>query len=423
MTELKAILRQLCSEANKSDADRVVAPFRLSATSRAIGDSRLQKYIEALPSYGRALDTFTADNTLIQQYGHDHVRFALQQFVVNFLAVESGDPAVAFAQVWGTFEREIAEPARVFMVVSNLQNFECPEESLELLPGITIRTRSYDALAKLFHWPAERIDQTLGRDWSFAGGSHVLVVENRQPKSTENVVLGNDAVAVDRFYRTLVALRALRSGFLRTGVLFYVNPEWFSMRLGGIASAGNASSWQPGTPYVLTTADVSAFRDLFATIERVEKLQEKVVRPLHLALRAFSSIYSRDFNRADERLVNAVTTIEALLRIDFELSFRSAFRVAGILASTDDERVAIFEAMQSYYDTRSKIVHGGTLKTKHEKDLQNEEPLLDWTRMLLRGFLTLADAGLIDGTLYDTFDATLQHAQQRHELRRKMKLA
>ena len=82
----------------------------------------------------------------------------------------------------------------------------------------------------------------------------------------------------------------------------------------------------------------------------------------------------------------------------------------------------IFDRMRSYYDTRSKIVHGSQLREKHQSDLQNQEPLLQWTRLLLLGFLQLADRGLLDDAFYDDLDAALLHEEKRGQLRTRMGL-
>jgi hypothetical protein len=47
--------------------------------------------------------------------------------------------------------------------------------------------------------------------------------------------------------------------------------------------------------------------------------------------------------------------------------------------------------MKSFYDTRSKIVHGGALKPKHLADLQAEPELRGFLRQLLLGFLRLTE--------------------------------
>lgn len=53
--------------------------------------------------------------------------------------------------------------------------------------------------------------------------------------------------------------------------------------------------------------------------------------------------------------MDAITALEALWRLDAELSFRLAFRTAALLAGSDDERMSIYETLSEYYKIRSKL--------------------------------------------------------------------
>jgi hypothetical protein len=86
---------------------------------------------------------------------------------------------------------------------------------------------------------------------------------------------------------------------------------------------------------------------------------------LSLALRSFNSSFDRIPAQNDMKLVDLITTAESLLGASVEISFRLSFYVAGMLAGTDRERVTIFDEMRAFYDTRNRVVHGGTLESKH----------------------------------------------------------
>jgi hypothetical protein len=144
-----------------------------------------------------------------------------------------------------------------------------------------------------------------------------------------------------------------------------------------------------------------------------------------LALRRFSFSYDRFPPRAEDRIVDAFIAIEALLSRDSaELTFKLAFRAAGILATDDDERTALFEQIKDYYDTRSKIVHGAKLKVKQLNHIREPEPLLDITRRLLVAFLHLAESHQHGPEqFYRDIDGVLQHNRRRSMLRKCMGLA
>jgi hypothetical protein len=163
------------------------------------------------------------------------------------------------------------------------------------------------------------------------------------------------------------------------------------------------------------TPDVPLIHGTYAALEALDAMGNNV-RPLSLALRAFTSIYGRDL-RPEDRLVDSVTAIEAALRLDTDLSFRSSFQIAGLLATDDDDRVTVFRDMKTFYDTRSKVVHGGELKAKHIAALQDYERLLDLVRRLLSGFVRATAAGTVPNNFYEEVDASLQHPVRRAALR------
>jgi hypothetical protein len=174
--------------------------------------------------------------------------------------------------------------------------------------------------------------------------------------------------------------------------------------------------------------------DLYDVVTRYEAAGDKAPVNINLALRSFSDIYERrDQWRNDTQLVDAITAAEALLGTRAELAFTLAFRVAAMLGNDDDERVGIFESMKGYYDTRSRVVHGGSelynkqgqLKDKPRSYLENQQDLRDYVRRLLVGFLRLAVSGghPFDSAFFkDGLDSALLHSTRRFELRLAMGL-
>ena len=56
------------------------------------------------------------------------------------------------------------------------------------------------------------------------------------------------------------------------------------------------------------------------------------------------------------------------------------------------ERVALFERIRSFYDIRSKLVHGKTLTAARQQQLLSEPELRDIARRLLLGFVRLTES-------------------------------
>jgi hypothetical protein len=119
-------------------------------------------------------------------------------------------------------------------------------------------------------------------------------------------------------------------------------------------------------------------------------------------------------------LIDAITTLEAIFGIDSELSFRLAFRVAGLLADSEAQRGELFDSMRRFYNTRSTIVHGGTLSAKHREDLGKISELRYLVRQLLRSFIAFAvnpPAEYSKRFFKDHLDTALLNAVERKKLR------
>lgn len=388
---------------------RGLSPFNDSAINRAF---------EARPSFPAAAEIIGQLPGFTERVGPTRATHFALQFVYNYLGA-LGEPVHdegRLKRIWADLVEELGTPEWTYMAICNLQNFRSDDDLLDFGEGISIRARSFEELSSLLGWSEDRLEATIGKDWYEGGaGSHVLLLETRLPKSPDNLVLVSDPALSSKFSRILLALRLFKSGFVKTGRLFYARPAKFRFGLGGISASGY-SRWQPGTEYVLGAAEVAEVRILYGELLEVDAKGD-AARPLGLALRSFNLIYEREFYRAEDRLVDAITAIEASLRLDSDLSFRSSFQVAGLLASDDDERVKVFGEMRTYYDTRSKIVHGSQLRAKHHAALANEERLIGLVRLLVRGFVRLTTGDGIPAGFYESIDAALQHSGKRHEIR------
>jgi hypothetical protein len=124
-------------------------------------------------------------------------------------------------------------------------------------------------------------------------------------------------------------------------------------------------------------------------------------------------------------LLNCITALEALLGTSSELSFRLSFRVASLLAANDRERTSLFELMRGFYDTRSKLVHGGELNAKHHERLQKLNDLFAIVRRLIKCFITFAanpPPGYNRQSFEEKLDAKLLGAIERNNLRAALRL-
>jgi hypothetical protein len=108
---------------------------------------------------------------------------------------------------------------------------------------------------------------------------------------------------------------------------------------------------------------------------------------VRLAVRRFESVYRRGLGQREDRIIDELIALEALAGSGTELRFRLAFRISSLLASDDDERLALFDAMKRYYDLRSKIVHGSSLKPDERAFVNDDAELRDIVRRVVRAVI------------------------------------
>ena len=220
----------------------------------------------------------------------------------------------------------------------------------------------------------------------------------------------------------LLAMRLFKPGDIRVGRMWDARPAAFNLTSG--RSSSGRTDWNPGKQYRMDNSEIESIRALYSLLGRI-KLRDQL-RGIALSLRRFSSIYDRSLHQGEDRLVDAIVALEALLPTGAELAFKLATRVAGLLGEDDDARVQYSKIMKQYYRTRNNIVHGSSLKAKDSELIRNDEPLRSIVRRLLVGFLNLAESPDVSLTrkFYDEqLDADLLHSRRRDNLRKAMKLA
>ena len=236
-------------------------------------------------------------------------------------------------------------------------------------------------------------------------------------------MLHNDVVTLTNAQLAILALRLIKSGDMRMGALFSARPSRFDVGRRGMSFQG-FSLWQPSLQYQLNSNEVPTARRTHMILLDFYDEHAAAWQNVALALRRFSLNYERYFGQHEDRVVDAMIAIEALLSRDpSELAFKLAFRTAGILAANDVERVSLFQQMRGYYVTRSKIVHGSELDAQQRQIVQDPEPLLDIVRKLLVAFLHLARSREYGARqFYRGLDNLLQSTKGRIKLRRCMRL-
>jgi hypothetical protein len=198
-------------------------------------------------------------------------------------------------------------------------------------------------------------------------------------------------------------------------------PALFNVGVGGRTYSG-LTIWWPGAAYQLTDDLIPLIRRQVDTLIAVEKDLESSARHIGFALRSFSSVFDRLMHQGEDCVIDAITALEAIWKLDTELSFKLAFRTASLLGETDDLREQIFDTLRTYYKIRSKIVHGSALNDSEAPLVLNDEPLRDIVRRTLRAFIhLLANPGewTVQRLTKDA-DQALLHGRRRAEIQNAM---
>jgi Apea-like HEPN len=360
-----------------------------------------------------------------QSYGVDEAERMVLQFLYAYLD-DVPDLALdkqCFESIWSRFRRELSIAEWRHIGITILQNFRSPLGRIEIADDVAVCLRTL-----------EDMQGTVGQDelgwlmedWTQgARGSHALLVEHHEPKSPQNVFSTDAFHTVNKIHRALLPLRLLKEGDVRTGRFFFSRPALLPTRMPVQGSSGSAS-WRPGEEYQLNDHDLPRLRDYYALLLRFERFHAEAWKNVSIALRRFTAVYDNDWNQPEDRVIDAVIAIEALLGTDHEITYRLSTRVASILASSDDDRRALYKDMKLYYDTRSTIIHGGELKKKHHPVIQDSALLMKVVRRLLLGFLRVATGSSQFNkrkTFNEAIDELLLHAHDREEVRQAMGLA
>jgi hypothetical protein len=424
MDEARTALETLTRDALASIAE---SPFGVNGCRNSIAyhDERKDALFTGHPSFQAAVDALANIAAVQTHFGAAEARRLAIQFVYNVCNhVANGlTTGEAFGRTWEAFAQEASTPTWTFSALANIQNLECSVYPLDLGDGVSIRGRSFAELSAILHWTDVELE-FLSKDWSEAGmSSFVMLVQKQVPKTPENFLWRDDGTAYTRAARALLAMRLCAPGDIRIGRLFYEKPAAFNVGIGGMQMSG-FSVWNPGPNYHLVPEQVPDIRRLYGQLNEFDSRGNK--KNLALALRSFSSIYDRTYHQAEDRILDAVTALEAVWKLDSELSFKLAFRTASLLAISDDERVLIYETLRDYYGIRSKVVHGSALSDLEARRLNEDEPLRNLVRRALRAFLFLVvNPGdwSLNRRFYKEVDAVLLHTLSRTNLQAAMGLS
>ena len=383
--KLGALVAAAASEATGSG--RALSSLR----GIAVYDGQKDEFVRSLGPFAQFAIGLPGLTLFPKHYGAGmEERIALQLVYEYFArATDVSADLMLLDSLWADFLAELSSPVWVTRTVTNLRLFQCDTAGVILGDGVSIIGRDPDALMAMGF--SDRIVGELFAEWGgFGASSFVMVAEVSTPKNPHNVLRVDGGECSLRCARAIGALRLTAQGDVGMCKVFVHRIARFNVGIGGMQFAGNTLD-PIGTAYIWDPQNRPAFGTLYASLARLESVgYAKSPGNLDLALRSFMATFDRFPASADMKLMDTVTALEAVLGTRTEITFRLSFRVASLLAGSDDERSTILEVMKTFYDARSRVVHGDHLEAKHSAALAAVDDLRDFLRRLLRAFVLLA---------------------------------
>jgi hypothetical protein len=330
-----------------------------------------------------------------------------------------------FEKLWCDFVAEVQDAYWIVRGVANVRNFDTKTYPIDLGDGVTIRGRSPSELASLGF--DDTVSQRITEDWRVPGpSSFVLVAEHCFAKQPDNLILLDTYQLSLKAMRAIGALRLANTGSIGIGPMWVVRPARFDVGIGGGLTSTGISIPMYGSRYTWTEEVGRLYPSIYDALARLEtEGYSKSPGNLAVALRSFMATYDRWPAFRDSQLLDLITSLEALLGTESEIAFKLSFRVASLVASNDQQSGELLKLIKGFYDTRSRIVHGGSLDKKHQERLQRIDELRSIVRRLLRSFVEFAVApasGYDKAFWQEQLDATLVDGAQREKLREALGL-
>ncbi|MCA1708129.1 MAG: hypothetical protein LC808_34575 [Actinobacteria bacterium] len=419
---LKSLLEEVHARVVVS-AEALAAHKRRTAASDTDRDQSLSE-LDAFPGAVEALRTLPQFD---RAFGTEHGERATVQFVYDYLTRtdQLGLDEHAFDVTFEALTSELGEPDWTFVTFANLRNFDSSDGLIDFGDGVTIRHRVPEEIAERLGWTEWHLDH-LFRDWDegMKASGHVLWIESTLEKTPDKAILTDSATGVGKALNLLLALWLYAPGDVSLGALFTDTAAQFDLRGSGVGRSGGMPSDVWGRTYQLSSAHAVGVRAIYDDIVAFRKATD-VPNNVRLAVRRFESVYSRGVKQREDRIVDELIALEALAGSGTELRFRLAFRVSSLLATGDDERLQIFDAVRDFYDIRSKIVHGTPVGSSERALVNDDEQLRALVRRLVKAaiFATAHTGFQLTASYVDReLDRALLTSDGRKELRTNLGL-
>lgn len=138
--------------------------------------------------------------------------------------------------------------------------------------------------------------------------------------------------------------------------------------------------------YILWKKEISDFEEFRKNLTRIPP---KKLHRFNLALRRFKFSYGREFK--EDKVIDLAISIETLFSQKEDsydsIAYRLALRFSRLLSNNFDERQKILKEIKSFYNNRSKIVHGDENDRERYLSLTDTAKIESYLRTALKSYI------------------------------------
>lgn len=292
-----------------------------------------------------------------------------------------------FDQAYNDLEKFFFSNEIAFLAFSELQNFHCDIDEIDLGDGLLIRKAGIsdaycigikkllnriDSPSVLYGDPIIEIDGRIfpvnclsisdirGKKWKhkkFSGTVHLIVFSYKMKKALGDgpALFDIDSKEVsERFNQLVTALRLFKSGLVGFNMIVIMPclDAYFLAHLRDTYKPLDSGIRFLGEIYSLSKTEWNEFKCFWKTFNRLDLSQ---FSPLNNALRLFNSAYK--YERLEDKFFY-IRAFESIFNIKKNIGKKIAEKTAQLLSQNLDEGRKIKREIQELYRKRNPLVHG-----------------------------------------------------------------
>ena len=334
---------------------------------------RHKKDLENLPEYNECVKAMTLD-PLISKYlnvpigfyniqftrtAQDYLEYLVhRQLPSNIERIEFN--SMLFDDAYKTLERFFYQDYLVMSVISPLHNFTAEDERIDLDGNLCIRKIEINEQEQLINELRMSSMMPFHDAASFKYTIELQLQAKKIIGSTLDVLKEQTDVLSqlmgESISRLVTTLRLFKTGLVGYNIVRTLGSPELPVPFGTQTSLTSSYKRFRGKEYILTKLEAAELGKLW---EAINKINFDTFPQLSIALSRFNFAYERD--KLEDKLIDFMVAFEALFFKEGETGeFRHklAVRVSRLLEQKYENRKAVVDKMNKFYNERSKVVHG-----------------------------------------------------------------